>query len=103
MSTRDKSFVTIHTVLAVIRLYNKMFDGICPPFIRLTEINQDRIMNVVQKYGRKNVCVVFRILRSEVELYGKDAFRTLDLGYIIGFFPMFLYRAHHNKERRYIC
>lgn len=92
--------ITIHTAHAVIRLYNKMFDGVCPPFVRLTEINRDRIMEVVRKYGRKNVCFVFRFLKSESELCGKDAFRALDLGYIIGFFPVFLYKAYCNKDKK---
>ena len=90
--------ITVHTVRAVVRLYNKMFDGIYPPLIRLSKINKERITKVVQKYGRKNVCVVFRFLRSEVEIHGKDAFRTLDLGYIIGFFPRLLYTAYHNRK-----
>lgn len=89
MSTRDKSFVTIHTVRAVIRLYGKMFG----PWYRPTLKTNDRIISVCQKYGRKNVCVVFRFVKAKI-LYG------FDLDFILCNFQGFLNEAYCNNNKK---
>ena len=92
--------ITEQTVNATRKLYNKMFADYYPPCVRVSNSLKMKTIEVLQKYGRKKVCILFRFILSEIRLYGMDKFRFFSFNYLMtNFAPLLYYAYHYGKER----
>lgn len=68
--------ITRETVIAVQKLYNKMFKGILPAKKRFTYFEDALTMECLRLYGRKSVVYVFRAVMSEPFICKNEIFFT---------------------------
>lgn len=93
--------ITKHTVVAVVKLYNKMFAEYYPPCIRIPNSLLIQTMEVLRRFGRRKVCILFRFILSEIQLNGVNKIPFFSFMDLMTFFPSLLCRAYRcGKERR---
>lgn len=92
--------ITEQTVNATRKLYNKMFADYFPPCVRVSNLLKTKTIEVLRKYGRKKVCILFRFILSEIRLYGMDKFRFFSFSYLMTNFAPLLYSAYYHRKER---
>ena len=82
--------ITIETVKATMKLYNKMFEGVLPQKRRITTFEASLTENCLKLYGRKSVVYVFRAVMANPVI--NDRFGFVDYEYIF----------HRSNYSRYL-